>query len=86
MAGEREKALNVLEELKALEKRRYFSAYDFAILYVGLEDTEQAFTWLEKAYEERSSLMASLKVDPVFENLRSDPRFVSLLKRIGLEK
>src|SRR6266850_1535731 len=51
----------------------------------GLEDKDQAFTWLEKAYEERSfRFLASVKVDPLWDSLRSDPRFADLLCRLSL--
>jgi hypothetical protein len=49
-----------------------------------LGEKEQAFEWLEKAYEERSSALVYLKVDPSFDSLRDDPRFTDLLRRIHL--
>ena len=52
--------------------------------YVGLGDKEQAFAWLEKAEQERSLGLFFLKTDPLMDPLRSDPRFRTLLKRIGL--
>lgn len=54
-----------------------------ALIYTGLGEKDQAFDWLEKAYEERQPYFNLFKVEPVFDSLRSDPRFVSLLKRIG---
>ena len=71
-----------LEKQKA--KHRYVSAYDIAILYARLGEKEQAFNWLNKAYEERSSSLVYLKVEPSFDNLRQDPRLVDLLRRINL--
>ena len=73
----------MLEELGALSKQRYVSSYYFAVVYAGLGETDQAFAWLEKAYEERSGLLPHLKVNPVWDPLRSAPRFVDLLRRIG---
>jgi len=83
-SGERSRALQVLEELKVVSKQKYATALGFARIYAGLGDKEQAFTWLEKAYEERSSGLYLLNVDPIWDPLRSDPRFNDLLRRIGL--
>ncbi len=55
-----------------------------AEIYTGLGEKHQALEWLEKTYEERSTALIYLKVDPVFDSLRSDPRFADLLRRIGL--
>jgi tetratricopeptide (TPR) repeat protein len=52
--------------------------------YIGAQDTDKALTWLERAFKARSTWIIYLAVDPVFDSLRSDPRFVSLLRRIGL--
>jgi hypothetical protein len=54
-----------------------------AIIYAGLDEKDQAFLWLERAYEERS-VPYDLKVNPWWDNLRSDPRFTDLLQRMGL--
>src|ERR1700745_2853985 len=81
--NERSQALQALKELRDLSKKRYVPSASFAIIYVGLGDKDQAFTWLEKAYEERSRL-PMLKVDPIWDPLRADPRFRELVRRIGL--
>jgi serine/threonine protein kinase/Flp pilus assembly protein TadD len=81
--NERSQALRALKELGELSKKRYVPSASFAIIYVGLEDKDQAFTWLEKAYKERSRLPL-LKIDPIWDPLRADPRFKELLRRIGL--
>jgi len=67
-----------------MSKRRYISPYLFAVVYVGLGDKDQAFAWMEKAYQDRSFWLIWLKVEPRFDSLRDDPRFVNLLRRIGL--
>ena len=83
--GETSQALRILDELKARSKQSYVPASAFAMIYLGLEDKDQAFTWLEKAYEERSfRFLASVKVDPLWDSLRSDPRFADLLCRLSL--
>jgi TolB-like protein/DNA-binding winged helix-turn-helix (wHTH) protein/Flp pilus assembly protein TadD len=85
LAGEREKAQKSLDELREISKRRYVSPYLFAVVYAGLGDKDQAFTWLEKAYEERTFFLIWLKVEPRFDSLRDDPRYKDLLRRIGLQ-
>ncbi len=84
VAGRRDEAENILSELKALAAQRYVSPYDIALIYVGLGNKEQAFAWLEKAYQERARRLWALKVNPSWDMLRSDPRFADLLRRIGL--
>jgi eukaryotic-like serine/threonine-protein kinase len=63
---------------------RYVSPMAFAAYYTNLGDREQAFTWLEKAFEDHTPWLYFLKTDPAFETLHSDPRFAQLLRRIGL--
>jgi TolB-like protein/DNA-binding winged helix-turn-helix (wHTH) protein/Flp pilus assembly protein TadD len=82
--GSRSEALKVLAQLRTLSKTRYVSPYAFALVYIGLANTEKAFEWLQKAISERSPTLTTLKVDPVFDDLRRDPRFVSLIRQIGL--
>jgi tetratricopeptide (TPR) repeat protein len=78
-------AQKALKELHKLSERRFVSAYDFAIICVGLDEADQAFKWLERAYEERSfSMLMSLKAEPRLDTLRSDPRFQDLVRRVGL--
>ena len=84
VAGRRTEALEILDELTALSKRSYFSPYLIASVYVGLGDNDQAFAWLEQACEKRDPWLANIKVEPAFDPLHSDPRFVELERRIGL--
>ena len=83
-AGKKAAAQRALEELKELSKKRYVSPYNFACIYAGLDDKDQAFEWLERTYQERAFFMTQLKVDTVLDNLRPDPRFRDLLKRMNL--
>jgi tetratricopeptide (TPR) repeat protein len=83
LAGERAQAKGVLDELSALSRQRYVSPLDIAIVYTGLGDRNSAFQWLEKAYQERTMRIQELP-DPIFDSLRSDPRFRDLMRRIGL--
>jgi len=82
--GNRSEALKVLAQLRTLSKTRYVSPYAFALVYIGMAETEKAFEWLQRAVTERSQAITTLKVDPVFDDLRGDPRFVSLIRQIGL--
>ncbi|HEV8133479.1 MAG TPA: tetratricopeptide repeat protein [Pyrinomonadaceae bacterium] len=83
-AGKKAEAQKALEELKELSKKRYVSPYNFACIYAGLNDRDEAFEWLERTYQERAFFMTQLKVDTVLDNLRPDPRFKDLLKRMNL--
>jgi serine/threonine protein kinase/tetratricopeptide (TPR) repeat protein len=82
--GQRKEALQILDDLAAASKTRYVPAQAFATVYVGLRDNDRAFEWLEKAYEERVNRLAYLRVEPTWNDIRSDPRFQALLKKIGL--
>lgn len=82
--GNRDEALSILARLQSLSKTRCVSPYAFALVYIGLADTEKAFVWLQKAVAERSPTLTTLKIDPVFDDLRGDLRFVSLLRQVGL--
>jgi serine/threonine protein kinase/Flp pilus assembly protein TadD len=84
VSGKRGEALKTLDELKELSKRRYVGPYNVALVYAGLGEKDQAFEWLQKGYEERSSELLWLAVIPGFDSLRSDPRFADLLRRMGL--
>jgi tetratricopeptide (TPR) repeat protein len=83
-SGKIGKARRLAEERKDLSKRRHVSAYEMANDYIGLDDKERAFEWLEKAYQERSLRPDIMRVDPCFDDLRPDPRFQALLRRVGL--
>ncbi len=85
VAGRRDEALKILDEQQRLAKQRYVSPYNFAIIYTGLGDKDQAFAWLAKAIEERTLIIFHLKSRPLFEPLRSDPRYRELLRRMNLE-
>ena len=84
LMGNRDQALKVAEELKQTSKERYVSPYMLAIIYTALGDKEQAYEWLDRVYAERSYYVTWLKVDPVFDSLRADPRFIDFLRKVGL--
>jgi TolB-like protein/DNA-binding winged helix-turn-helix (wHTH) protein/Tfp pilus assembly protein PilF len=85
-AGRRRDAEDVLARLKAISKQRYVPAVHIAMVFEGLGDKEEAFRWLDKAYDERYWWMIMLKTDPRWDSLRSDPRFHNLLRRVGLSQ
>jgi TolB-like protein len=84
-SGRRTEAQNELQVLATLAQTRYVAPSYQAIVYIGLGDKEQAFTWLEKSYRDRSEHMLYLRMEPLVDPLRDDPRFASLLKRVGLQ-
>jgi serine/threonine-protein kinase len=83
-AGKPEEARHVLDELNEMSKQRYVSPYFIAEVYRGLGELDKTFEWLEKAVADRSDWLVWIGVEPAFDDLRSDPRFVNLLQRIGL--
>jgi serine/threonine-protein kinase len=83
-SGKIDEAYRMLNELKDLEKDGYQSAYHVAVVYAGLGETDQMMLWLEKAMEEGAPYMPFCSVAPVFDSVRSDPRFTALLRQMGL--
>jgi TolB-like protein/DNA-binding winged helix-turn-helix (wHTH) protein/Flp pilus assembly protein TadD len=84
LSGRRQKALKVLKRLNATPTTAPLSAYGRAIVYSGLGNKQQAFAWLEKAYQQHEWILIGVNVDPVFDSLHSDQRFQDLVHRIGL--
>jgi DNA-binding winged helix-turn-helix (wHTH) protein/tetratricopeptide (TPR) repeat protein len=81
--SDRRAAAAILETLIRLSERRYISAHSIATIHAGLGKHAEALDWLEKACEERSNWVTYLHVDPRFDNLRSDPRFQAIVRRVG---
>lgn len=82
-SGRRKEAVKILDEMTEMSKQKYVSPYDFAILYTGLGEKGKALEQLNHAYEERSSWIINLQVDPFLGPLRDDPRFQQLMNRAG---
>jgi DNA-binding winged helix-turn-helix (wHTH) protein/TolB-like protein len=80
--GRDNEARAVAEEMNHLSKRRFVTAYGMALVYAGLDEREQAFVWLEKAFAERSHWLVWLRLDPRWKGLRDDPRFPALVERM----
>jgi tetratricopeptide (TPR) repeat protein len=85
-SGDRAKALAMIKELDEASSRRYVSPFSTAIIYLALGDKDRALAGLEKTCEVHSQWLFLLKVDKIFDPLRSDPRFVALLKKAGFDK
>jgi TolB-like protein/tetratricopeptide (TPR) repeat protein len=84
LAGRKAEAIKILNELLELNRHRYVTPVALAYIHIGLGAKDQAFAWLEKAYQERSNFMAYLKVEAIADPLRSDPRLDDLLRRMGI--
>ncbi len=84
VAGRKAEAQKILDDLKERAKQRPVSPYEFALIYIGLGDKDQAFVWLGKTIEERPEILWDIQVGPRFDSLRSDSRFTDLLRRLKL--
>ncbi|HEX6729673.1 MAG TPA: tetratricopeptide repeat protein [Pyrinomonadaceae bacterium] len=83
-AGNRQEASARLSKLKEASRRGYVSPYSMATVYAGLGETDEAFKWLDKAYDDRDYQLPTIKNDIHFAHLKDDRRFAQLLERIGL--
>ncbi len=84
LSGKQSEARAALAELEKHSTGQYVPPYDIALVYCGLNETDEAFKWLEKAYADHSTEMIYFKVDPMLEPLRSDPRYQVILRRMRL--
>ena len=82
--GQRNGALKILEDQEALARQGYVSPYNFAIIYTALGDKDRAFERLNESIEQRIMIIYHLKTRPIFDSLRSDPRYVELLGKMNL--
>jgi len=86
VSGQPEAANKIISQLEKMSASRYVPGLYIAMVYTGLGNKDQAFAWLNKAYEERCEYLVYLPTDPMADPLRSDPRFPELLKRLGLKR
>ena len=84
--GKRDEARTALNGLLKLSQERFVPPYHIALIYNGLGDHDQALAWLERGFEQRDPKMVFLKVEPKWNNLRNDPHFVDLMRRVGLSQ
>src|SRR5262249_16974930 len=83
LGGNKTETEKILAQLKELSKERYVSDYSFALAYIGLGDKEEALRWLEQSYLHRAgSDVTWIRVDPLLDPLRGDPRFEALAEKI----
>ena len=85
VTGKRTEALGTIAQLKSMATERYVPDYSIALVYAALGDKDQAFSLLEKSYQDHTVDMLTLYYDPLIDNLRSDPRFTDLQRRVGLK-
>ncbi|CAN5820413.1 serine/threonine-protein kinase [soil metagenome] len=83
--GRQAEARAELEGLLKLSRERYVSPYNIAMIYNGLGERDETLAWLERGYRQREPRMVFLKVEPKWNNLRDDPRFQDLLRRVGFK-
>lgn len=83
--GRREQAQSIFDRLQQFAAKNYFPPFYFAAIAASLGDSDQAFAWLDKAYQERSGWMPWLKHETLLDSLSQDVRFNDLLRRVGLE-
>jgi DNA-binding SARP family transcriptional activator len=84
LAGQEKEAREILQKLTGAARQRYVSAYSLALIHTGLGDREQAFAWLDKAYEDRDGELLFLHLEPALDSLRTDARFTTLIRRVGV--
>jgi TolB-like protein/Tfp pilus assembly protein PilF len=86
LSGQKDEALKLLDQFIELPRQKYVSSYYKALIYTGLGNKDQAFENLNKAFDEREPWMFGLKVGTFMDTLRSDPRYDTLLRKMGFEK
>jgi TolB-like protein/tetratricopeptide (TPR) repeat protein len=83
-AGRTKEALQILDDLTKLAEHKYVASHFFAGIHIGLGENDRAAEYLEKSYEEHSHWLIYLPIDPSMDDLRKDPRFQNLSRRVGL--
>ncbi len=84
VSGRKDRAQNVIVELKQLSRRRYVAPFEIAVVYISLGDKDLTFEWLEKAYRDHSQGLIWLKIDLRLDSLHGDSRYRDLRRRMGL--
>jgi TolB-like protein len=85
--NDRQTCISLLHEKEALVgKEMTFDAYSVALTYFGLGENDKGFEWLERSYSRREAILANIKLEPELDGVRTDPRYLDLLKRLGLDQ
>ncbi len=84
-SGKRDEAQAALQELLKLSATKYVPPYNIALIYTALDMREEALGWLEKGYATRDPKMTFLKVEPKWDSLRSEPRFIEIMQRLKFQ-
>jgi hypothetical protein len=79
-------ARRLLKRITEISRRRYVSAWDFALIHASMGEPDESFRWLQKVKEDRSEMFLLMNVDPRFDPLRADPRFPAVLRSAGLSQ
>ena len=85
-SGQRAEALKLLAELQSESEHRYVTSAGLALVYGALGEKDKAFVWLEKEFAEHTTRPPQYAVNPLFDDLRDDPRFADLVRRVALAK
>ena len=85
VSGRHPQALEELRILEGVANERYIPPTAFALIHGGLGNMDEAFRWMDRAVEQRDAFLTILVVSPTFDELRGDPRFNELVRRIGIE-
>ena len=85
ISGDRPKAEQMLRELEEMAKRQYVNSTAFADIHLGLGEKEKALDWLDKSYQDQESACWYLKVDPIYDSVRNEPRFQALVRKVFRE-
>ena len=83
LTGKTAEAEEILKDLMELATKRYVSPFDLALLHIALDRRDEGFEWLDKAFNDCGIEVISVNVDPRWESVRSDARFVSMVGRLG---
>jgi tetratricopeptide (TPR) repeat protein len=83
LSGDRVQAEKLLDKIKDQSSQNFVSPYWLALIYLGLNEADETFAWLQKACDERNAWLVYLNVNPLFDSIRTDSRFDLLLKQVG---
>jgi hypothetical protein len=86
LSGRRAEALAELNRVIKLSTQRYVSAGDIASIYASLGDTENTLLWLDRALQQRASMLGFLAQNPTFDGLHNNPRFAAIVDQVGIWK